>query len=84
MKNTHLSLASNFQKKMTGYYNLNQTKHLHNKHQLLHLAYQGGKQCYLGYVCLLDQKFCGELILPKERRQQAKVQCQKAKPKQHP
>lgn len=35
MKNTHLSLASNFQKKkMTGYHNLNQTKHLHNKHQL--------------------------------------------------
>lgn len=34
MKNTHLSLASNFQKKKTGYHNLNQTKHLHNKHQL--------------------------------------------------
>lgn len=49
-----------------------------------HLAYQGGKQCYLGCVCLPDQKFCGELILPKERRRQAKVRCQKAKPKQHP
>lgn len=33
-----------------------------------HLAYQGGKQCYLGCVCLPDQKFCGELILPKEGR----------------
>lgn len=86
MKNTHLSLASNFQKKkMTGYHNLNQTKHLHNKHQLplTWLTKEENSAIYDVYVYRI-KSFVENLFYQKERRQQAKLLCQKAKPRQHP
>lgn len=85
MKNTHLSLASNFQKKKdrVSQSESNQT-FAQQTPATSHLAYQGGKQCYLGCVCLPDQKFCGELILPKRTKTTGQVAVPESKTKTTP